>query len=105
MLFKGRIDFLLSYPSVSNYHLKQFKRMHEYVSLPIENIDQYITSHVGCTKNQWGKKVIADVERALLKAKPTPAYFNALTSWLNNKQVTEGFIQTYQLFIRDLVNG
>ncbi|MFD2165476.1 TIGR02285 family protein [Thalassotalea euphylliae] len=95
-LVRDRVDFLLVYPSVSHYNLKQLGHLDDYVSLPIKGTKRFLTSHVGCTKGKWGSTVIADIDQALTKAKQSDAYFHALTSWLNPEHITPDFRRWYQ---------
>jgi len=98
LLIKNRVDFILEYPSVANYVLQQYGKEKEYVTLKIKGVDEFVFSSVACSNNQWGEKVISDVNKVLKNLRTQSDYFNALTAWLGEEKQGEHFKKVYHAF-------
>ncbi|WP_448213549.1 hypothetical protein [Colwellia sp. MEBiC06753] len=105
MLIKDRVDFMLTFPSVANYNLNLLNKIDDYVMLPIDGIDEFIVSRVGCTKNAESQQLIQDINHALTQIKRQPWYFSSLTSWLRPEQITEKFKQHYHQYVELAPSG
>ena len=57
------------------------------------NHDASLT-YVACSKNEWGKKAIENINKALLKVRPTESYRTAYERWLDPSSI-EGFRKLY----------
>ncbi len=82
----GRINYTIEYPFVSNF-LEQIygEGISVLGSIAISEINPYGFSHVACPKNAWGRQVVDDFDRMLVKLKPTPEYLKILEMWIVNE--------------------
>lgn len=97
MIALGRIDATLAYPFELNHYLRvhpEFKE--QFDSYPIAGMPLYSFGSVACSKNEWGKKVIAKVNTILTEIKPTLMYKNAMTTWRESERTNPIFEQVYQ---------
>lgn len=74
MVITGRIDYTLEYPIVAAYHEQQNGSSGSLTSISIAEMEPFAYVYMSCTKNEWGKKVIAKWNKALIKLKPTDAF-------------------------------
>lgn len=88
MLDSNRIDFLIdySYAVSNNSHATQQYNDDQIVFVPIEEIFEYAYSYVICPKNDWGMRVIKDVNRVLRQEVPNESYLEILKSPFKLKQ-------------------
>lgn len=86
MLLAGRIDALSGLPEEAMYLAETMGIKDQIMTLNIAenqvNHDASLT-HVACSKNAWGKKVIADINAVLRKHRPTERYRGAYERWLD----------------------
>ena len=92
MLLAGRIDGLQMLPEGSMYleeteHFKD-RIMILAISENLVNYDAMIT-RVACSKTEWGKKTIADINRVLLEQRPTERFRAAYERWLDTNSLDE----------------
>jgi uncharacterized protein (TIGR02285 family) len=82
MLDAGRMDYTLEYPMIVEYQrqLAPFKNSLE--TLTIDEAPPLATGYVACTRNDWGKQVIHDIELAVQDAAHSPSYRSAVTDWM-----------------------
>ncbi|WP_448213547.1 TIGR02285 family protein [Colwellia sp. MEBiC06753] len=104
MLERGRVDIILTYPSVANFNLAQLGITDDYVLLAIKGIDKFIVSPVGCSKSEKSEQLIANINLALAEIKKSSWYFSAMTSWLKPSQITDDYRQHYNRYIAQLPN-
>ncbi len=88
MLAANRIDFLIdySYAVTNNSHATQQYNDDQIVFVAIEEIFEYAYSYVICPKNDWGMRVIKDVNRVLREEVPKESYLEILKSPFKLKQ-------------------
>jgi uncharacterized protein (TIGR02285 family) len=100
MLMIDRLDGLIGLPEEALYQAEQMGIRGQLMTLTIEenqgNYEGWLSS-VGCSKNAWGKKMIADVNRALLAQRPTERYRAAYERWLDPNS-----IETYRKAYREV---
>ena len=84
MLIASRFDYILEYPYTVSFVLKSQKLpLDELISVPVAEIrEQFQLAHIAVPKNQWGHKVLADINRVLIKLKKSPEYKALLEEWL-----------------------
>jgi uncharacterized protein (TIGR02285 family) len=71
MLTLDRIDFLLEFPPEGSFAAKEINATEKIISVPIKEAEQLSFSHTVCSKTPWGKKVIEDINKALIKLRKT----------------------------------
>ena len=95
MLDHGRFDFMISYPSAINYAMKSILLKQAYTFLKIEGIPAFISGHIACSQTEWGKSVIRDINKVLLKVKNTSDYLEALSYWVKYNDNFEEYKNYY----------
>ncbi|HEV8631695.1 MAG TPA: ABC transporter substrate-binding protein, partial [Thermoanaerobaculia bacterium] len=94
-LVKGSVDYVLGYPYEALYMAKQRGVAAQVVTLPLAEVPDYTLAHVVCPKTDWGRKVIAEINRALLEERPKPEYRQAIERWLDH-ELQADFRKQYQ---------
>ncbi|MCP4343456.1 MAG: TIGR02285 family protein [Desulfobulbaceae bacterium] len=98
MLLAGRIDALSGLPEEAMYLAEKMGVRDQIMTLSIKenqvNHDASLT-YVACSKNEWGKKTIADINIVLLKQRPTENYRAAYERWLDQSSI-EGYRKLYK---------
>ncbi len=85
-LLLKRIDYTILDLREASYFKNKFDSKDEISTVAIEEIiADYQIGHVVCTKNDWGKKVISDLNVVLLKERPTKEYRELAGKYLNQK--------------------
>jgi len=104
MLMIGRLDGVIGLPEEELYQAEQMGIRDQLMTITIEENQQGYEgwlSAVGCTKNEWGRKLIEDINKVLLAQRPTERYRAAYERWLDpnsidnyRKVYAEFFLQT-----------
>jgi uncharacterized protein (TIGR02285 family) len=97
MLMMDRLDGLIGLPEEALYQAEQMGIRDQLMTLIIEeNQNNYNgwMSAVGCSKNEWGRKIIAQINQALLKQRPTEQYRAAYERWLDPNSI-ENYRKVY----------
>ena len=97
MLLAGRIDALPGLPEEAMYLAETLGIKDKIMTLNIvENQVNHNASltYVACSKTEWGKKAIEDINKVLLKVRPTESYRTAYERWLDSSSI-EGFRKLY----------
>ena len=98
MLFAGQIDALPGLPEEAMYLAEQMRIRGQIMTLAIEenliNPESWL-GYVTCSKTEWGKKVIDDINTVLLEQRPTERYRAAYEKWLNPGSIP-GFRTLYK---------
>jgi len=92
MLLADRVDALLGLPEEAMYIAEQTGARDEIMTLTIaENHKGYDGwfSYVACSRNDWGKKVIEEINYILLKERPTDRYRGTYERWLDETSLEE----------------
>jgi uncharacterized protein (TIGR02285 family) len=98
MLMINRLDGLIGLPEEFLYQAEQMGIRDQLMTLTItENQNNYHgwMSSVGCSKNEWGKKIISNINTILLKQRPTDRYRSAYERWLDPNSI-ENYRKVYQ---------
>ncbi len=84
MLFSGRVDYVIEYPSVMAFFEKSSSSNSGIVTglniKETENIP-YVMVRAGCPKTDWGRKVIDKVNKILLRDRKKEEYLEPLLRW------------------------
>lgn len=83
MLSADRIDFLTEYPEDET----TTHNMHNIVPVPLEGIPTMVCGHAACAKTEWGANAIREINKALIKLRPTEEYREAYGRTLSADQV------------------
>lgn len=86
MLMMNRLDGLIGLPEEALYQAEQLWIRDELMTLTIEENDQDYSnwlSAVGCSKNEWGAQIIAEINEILLSQRPGTRYRGAYERWLD----------------------
>lgn len=97
MLKHGRLDALIGLPEEAMYQAERLGIRDQIMTLAIEeNQNSYDAwlSYVACSKNEWGKKMIEEIDKILLEQRPTERYRKAYERWLDDSTV-EGYRKLY----------
>jgi uncharacterized protein (TIGR02285 family) len=98
MLMIDRLDGLIGLPEEFLYQAEQMGIRDQLMTLTImENQNNYHgwMSNVGCSKNEWGKKIIGKINTVLLEQRPTDRYRSAYERWLDPNSI-ENYRRVYQ---------
>ena len=83
-LSAGLFGYTLEYPMVIEYAQRQ--REGELAGVletaSVSEAQDWFSGYVACTRNAWGRQVIADIDAATRKAAGTPAFRHAVIQWL-----------------------
>ena len=105
MLDHGRFDFMISYPSAINFAMTSILLNQEYTFLTIEGVPDFISGHIACSKTDWGKRIITEINEVLPKVKNTTEYLEALSYWIKNNDNFEAYkAYYYNDFLKPPVN-
>lgn len=86
MIARGRIDYAIEIPSFANYISKQFGLDNGLESYAInENKTQVLIAYIFCTRNEWGRKIIEDIDTILEKQRGSASYLEYLVRWYDDR--------------------
>jgi len=81
MLMHKRFDYTLEYPPGIDFTLMNMtkeEKISDLVIVRVKEIGSFYYVYIGCTKNEWGRRVIHDLNAALEKLRPSIKYKDAL---------------------------
>lgn len=90
MLIAGRINALPALPEEAMYLAETLGFKNEIMTLSVsENQGDYspLLTYVACSKTEWGKKVIDDINQVLLQERPSDRYRAAYERWLDSSSI------------------
>ncbi len=97
MLMIDRLDGLIGLPEEALYQAEQMGIRDQLMTLTIQenqnNFDGWMSA-VGCSKNEWGKKIIDQINKVLLEQRPTEQYRAAYERWLDPNSI-ENYRKVY----------
>jgi uncharacterized protein (TIGR02285 family) len=92
MLLAGRIDALPALPEEAMYLAETLGFKEQIMTLSVvenqQNNDASIT-YVACSKNDWGKRTIDDINTVLVELRPTTTYRAAYERWLDPSSIND----------------
>lgn len=99
MLGRGRVDAFVGLPEEIVYQAERLGLQDTIMTVGIEeNLNDAIggaVCYVACSKSPWGKQAISDINRVLVKLRPTDAYRGAYERWIGKESV-EQYRQLYK---------
>jgi len=103
MLKLDRLDGLIGLPEEAMYQAERLGIRDQIVTIAIEENQtspESWFSYVACSKTEWGKQAIANINSALLELRPTEAYRAAYERWLDESSL-EGYRKLYgEVFLK-----
>jgi uncharacterized protein (TIGR02285 family) len=83
MILSGRVDYTIEYPFVVDYVMKKHhtQDMGLIGGIKIQELPPYVIAHVAAPKNQWGIKVIHEINHVIGSVKSTDDYMEAHVMW------------------------
>ncbi|MEE4241581.1 MAG: TIGR02285 family protein [Desulfopila sp.] len=103
MLKHDRLDGLIGLPDETLYQAERLGIRDQIMTLTIaENQSGYDSwlSYVACSKNEWGKKVIEEINAILLQHRPTERYRKSYERWLDDGAIP-GYRKLYdEIFLQ-----
>jgi uncharacterized protein (TIGR02285 family) len=78
----GRYDYTLEYPFVVAYLQRQPGFAYPVESVSLAESREWLVSHVACTRGEWGRRVMLDIDAAIREAAASPALRRAAEQWL-----------------------
>jgi uncharacterized protein (TIGR02285 family) len=81
MLLGGDIDYLLLFPHEAAYLAERFGASGRIANLPIRGTPPYIFTHVACSGNDWGRAMIARIDRVIRAERAKPEYRSYSERW------------------------
>jgi uncharacterized protein (TIGR02285 family) len=102
VLLKGRVDYVLEYPSIVAHIRAKIPEMDgDLVSIQIKEIAPLSYGYIACPNNEWGKSVVAKLNVLIQSEKPQPRYRNIIELMASNSRELELIRQEYPKFIRN----
>lgn len=105
MLKLDRLDGLIGLPEEAMYQAERLGIRGQIMTIDIEenqgNPESWF-SYVACSKTEWGKKVIEDINRVLIEQRPSDRYRAAYERWLDESS-HEGYRKLYKdVFLNEI---
>lgn len=96
MLLLGRVDYIIDYAFVFHHYQPQPQFRQKLAFTPLtETRGEGILGAIGCTNNEWGRAVIADINVALAQLMQHPRYRTFVARWqgigMNQQQYWQAF--------------
>jgi uncharacterized protein (TIGR02285 family) len=78
-LAAGWVDYIVAYPDEVNWFAERLNLADtaRFEYLPIAGSAEYVIGHVGCTKGEWGRRIVERVDQVVAKAGPRPIWVEA----------------------------
>jgi uncharacterized protein (TIGR02285 family) len=89
MLLAGRLDYMIELPLLAFDQARLMGHPGELVAIPTQEADEVVFNRVMCPKNEWGRKVIEQVNAVLIANRDTPYYRSIVERWHDAASVTE----------------
>ncbi|MCW9045632.1 MAG: TIGR02285 family protein [Alphaproteobacteria bacterium] len=83
MLDRKRFDFTLGYAHEALYFMRKSEKSYDFITLPISEQNTFNEVFVGCSKTDWGHKVIQQVNKILIKHRSKKSYYGSYLNWLD----------------------
>ena len=82
IVLQGRADYLIEIPSFFMYQAREKGQQEHFVSYVIEEYTTpVLVAYVFCTRNDWGKKFIQQVNAIIRKERDTASYREIIERW------------------------
>ncbi len=82
-----RLDYTIAYPWMTNYISEKLHLKGRFTSLSISEDDSPIMYHAACTKNEWGRGMVARIDDILKEIRLSKKYRGAVERWLDKNSI------------------
>jgi len=89
MLLAGRLDYMIEIPLLAFDQARLMGRTGELVAIPTLEADEVVFNRVMCPRNEWGRKVIEQVDAVLNANRDKPYYRSIVEKWHDPASVAE----------------
>jgi len=89
MLLAGRIDYMIELPLLAFDQARVMGRAGELVAIPMQEADEVVFNRVMCSKNEWGRQVVEQVNKVLIANRAKPYYRAIVEKWHDPESVAE----------------
>lgn len=89
MLLAGRIDYMIELPLLAFDQARLMKHSGELVAISTLEADEVVYNRVMCSKNDWGRNVIEQINKVLIANRSKPYYRSIVEKWHDPESVAE----------------
>ncbi|EJM99704.1 hypothetical protein [Herbaspirillum sp. YR522] len=89
MLLAGRIDYMIELPLLASDQARNMGHAGELVAIPMQEANEVVFNRVMCARNEWGRKLIEQVNRVLLANRGKAYYRSIVEKWHDPESVAE----------------
>ncbi|MFL9880678.1 TIGR02285 family protein [Herbaspirillum rhizosphaerae] len=89
MLLAGRIDFMVELPLLAFDQARVMGHPGELIAIPMQEADEVVFNRVMCSKNEWGRKVVEQVNKVLIANRGQAYYRRIVERWHDPESVAE----------------
>jgi len=89
MLLAGRIDFMIELPLLAFDQARVMGHPGELIAIPMQEADEVVFNRVMCSKNEWGRQVVEQVNKVLIVNRGQPYYRRIVERWHDPESVAE----------------
>ncbi|MCA1325080.1 TIGR02285 family protein [Herbaspirillum seropedicae] len=89
MLLAGRIDYMVELPLLAFDQARVMGHAGELVAIPTQEADEVVFNRVMCPRNEWGRRVIEQVNKVLIANRSKPYYRAIVEKWHDPESVAE----------------
>lgn len=89
MLLSDRLDYVIELPIRAAYTTKRLGSDGKLVGLPFKEMSNHITTHLLCPKNEWGMRVVAEIDAVLRAERGSPRYRQIIETWSDEDSVLQ----------------
>jgi len=87
MMLVNRVDYIIGYPQEARYFGELTLTTEKLSFLLVKGMPDYLPVYIGAPKNEWGKKIIAKIDKILLKKRHTPEVLAFYANWIDDNSV------------------
>lgn len=84
MILAERVHYTIDYHSLLRYYQKSYQGELEFIEI-LENQGQMVLGAIGCTNNDWGRGVIADINANMSTIRQDSRFRQSLDLWFENQ--------------------
>lgn len=87
MMLVNRVDYIIGYPQEAKYFGDLTATKEKLNFLFVKGMPDYLPVYVGAPKNEWGKKIIAKIDKILLEKRHTHEVLEFYENWIDENSV------------------
>ncbi|HEY4319274.1 MAG TPA: TIGR02285 family protein [Herbaspirillum sp.] len=89
MLLAGRIDYMIELPLLALDQARAMGHPGELVAIPIQEANEVVFNRIMCSRNEWGRQVVEQVNKVLVANRGKPYYRRIVEKWHDAESVAE----------------